>query len=443
MMNKSLWLLMLSVACLFLLSGCQGQNNQTTQPPECQVVSAFPPDGATGIPIHSTIKIRFSEPMEVVSLQNAISLTPAVNFQLFWEDDDRLLSITPENGLDYNASYTLTIDDSASSLANRRLAQVYILGFTTELEPPDVLQAICPENTETEPLTQPVKIRFSQAMDTASIEQSMSITPDIGYLTTWEENDTVLVVVPAPAWELQKEYALTLNTQTRSQAGAFLENDYSCSFLLDRIPPSVVKTDLPVDNYGKSIGKDVYIHFSAPMDPDSTISGLTLSPRINYETSWSEDRRALVIHPLENWAVQTEYVLKIETSAKSDEGMALEEVYSTTFTMKEAPESPIIIETSPENHEENVIPEEIITIRFSKPMDTASVEQALVIIPDTEVSAGLEIIWEENDTLMSILFYQKMRPGEDYIIIIEPSAISKDGMYMEKTFRLRFAIEPC
>ncbi|NLE90794.1 MAG: Ig-like domain-containing protein [Dehalococcoidales bacterium] len=443
MIKTSLRLLMLSAVCLCLLTGCQEQNNQTAEPPECSVLSVFPPNGATGIPVQPTIKIRFSEPMEADSAENAISFTPAFGYHCLWEDSNQLLSITPENDLNYSETYTLTIDDSAISLDSRPLAQAYTLGFTTELEPPYVTQAICPENTGTESLTQPVKIRFSQAMDTASIETSLSITPDIIYSTAWEENNTVMVILPAPSWELQREYTLTLNTHTRSQTGGFFKNDYSCGFLLDKIPPSVVTIDLPVDDSGKSIGKDISIHFSAPMEPDSTVSALTLSPSLNYETSWSKDNRVLLIHPLENWIVQTEYTLEVDASATSDEGMGLGQVYLSTFTMKEAPEAPIIIETSPENEKENVIPEEIIIIRFSKPMDTDSAEEALVIIPDTEVSAGFEIIWEENDTLMSILFYQKMRPGEEYIIKIEPSAMSKDGMYMEKNFSFRFAIEPC
>jgi hypothetical protein len=66
--------------------------------------------------------------------------------------------------------------------------------------------------------------------------------------------------------------------------------------------------------------------------------------------------------------------------------------YSVTFEIKDRPDPPKVISTYPEDYEVDVFPEVVWRIVFSQPMDTKATEKSLVILPDTDLPLGYNII---------------------------------------------------
>ncbi len=81
------------------------------------------------------IVITFSEPMDRNSVQQAFSLTPAMNGAFLWSADSRSLTFVPARGLEAGTTYFVVIDSSATDLAGNRMLQSKTFQFSTASPP--------------------------------------------------------------------------------------------------------------------------------------------------------------------------------------------------------------------------------------------------------------------------------------------------------------------
>jgi hypothetical protein len=179
------------------------------------------------------------------------------------------------------------------------------------------------------------------------------------------------------------------------------------------------------------------------MDENTTTSALTLSPKINYAITWKNKDTTMVIHPMGNWVILTAYTLTIKAQAKSSNGLAMKQDYSYSFTVTARPVSPKVISTKPANKADEVMPEQVIQITFSKPMNTVATEDSLIITPITELAQGYIILWDKLKQSLTLEFKQNMRGGEEYTITVMQTAMSADGVCMDAEYTFSFLVEPC
>ncbi|UCF07795.1 MAG: right-handed parallel beta-helix repeat-containing protein [Thermoplasmata archaeon] len=101
------------------------------------VLSSNPPDASSDIPIDTSIMIEFSESMDTDSVENAISISPFLDYSISWNSDNTELTITFSEPLVYDTEYTVTIGTQAQDMAGRGLDLPLELEFTTEAAPQD------------------------------------------------------------------------------------------------------------------------------------------------------------------------------------------------------------------------------------------------------------------------------------------------------------------
>lgn len=98
-----------------------------TTPPG--VTATAPGNGATAVPITTTLTLTFSEAMNRDSVSQALTLTPTLSGNLAWEGTT--LRFTPSAPLFPQTAYTMTVATTAADLAGNRLAQPFRLTFNT------------------------------------------------------------------------------------------------------------------------------------------------------------------------------------------------------------------------------------------------------------------------------------------------------------------------
>ena len=69
-------------------------------------------------------------------------------------------------------------------------------------------------------------------------------------------------------------------------------------------------------------------------------------------------------------------------------------------------------------------------IIFSSPMDTASVEEAVTISPDTPDFFASAPVWSENDTIARFECADGV-PAGNYTLLIAGTAKAKNGLYLD------------
>jgi len=103
-----------------------------TTPPT--IISKSPT--GVNVSISTTITIIFNEPMNITSIQNAITISPAITISGYsWNADNIALTITPSANLSYNTTYNISVGIGAEDIAGNGLDNPYSWEFTTQPEP--------------------------------------------------------------------------------------------------------------------------------------------------------------------------------------------------------------------------------------------------------------------------------------------------------------------
>jgi len=109
--------------------------------------------------------------------------------------------------------------------------------------------------------------------------------------------------------------------------------------IYDSMPPSLLNAS-PSDNQ-KDVPRDstIVLVFSEPMDPDSVVNAVGISPQAAVSSSWDAHRTKLVLTPHSSLSYDTLYRVTVTTGAKDRTGHPLRYDYAWSFRTKKKPSS--------------------------------------------------------------------------------------------------------
>lgn len=127
------WLAVLGLLSLGLL-GCG--EAAVVMPPALQVIEIAPHNGATNVPPFSaSVEIRFNDALATGSITStSVKLTHAsgsVAAERLLEDGGQLLTLIPDQTLDRDTEYFVTVDATVTGVVNGELGQQYHSRFRT------------------------------------------------------------------------------------------------------------------------------------------------------------------------------------------------------------------------------------------------------------------------------------------------------------------------
>jgi parallel beta-helix repeat protein len=96
-----------------------------------RIVATNPQNDEGNVKLSSVIIIKFSEVMDKDSVEQAISISPDINYTTAWSIDNLTLVITPDANLKNSTEYTITIDKSATDVAGNTMRNSFKLKFNT------------------------------------------------------------------------------------------------------------------------------------------------------------------------------------------------------------------------------------------------------------------------------------------------------------------------
>jgi len=100
-----------------------------------EVLVVYPEDGRENVSVTTQISIAFSKPMNLVSLEGGIEITPLVT----WDDikltnDNKSVILILNADLEYNTLYSVVLHTSIKSVSGLSILERYTFNFTTEGE---------------------------------------------------------------------------------------------------------------------------------------------------------------------------------------------------------------------------------------------------------------------------------------------------------------------
>jgi len=303
------------------------------------------------------------------------------------------------------------------------------LDFEVDSTPPSVSSTFPRDGTTGVSISTMVVVTFSEGMDDASsgaVTIEGAGTPSLQD-ASWSGTQLTLAT---SGLEAGSQYTVTVGTAARDDSlpgnamGTAVSFSFSTGSGETPSPPIVTSTAPPHGTTGVAIGTTVVVTFSKAMDPVASQSAVSIEPSVGWTPAWSDGNTVLTLHPGTPLAPNTRHTLVVADSALASDGTRMDSPYAFHFTTGDPPDvtPPSVVDNYPPDRQREISPYlEEVTVTFSEPMDTASVEAALSVSPGTVTQRT----WRVSDTVLALVV--EMGDGQRYTVTVGPEAKDKAG----------------
>jgi len=274
------------------------------------------------------------------------------------------------------------------------LAGVLFVATTFDARPPTVLEIRLTvpsgEDERVALVTTSLEVAFSEPVVTDEAEAAVRLEPDSEGAVTW--SGSTMIFTPADPLELDTEYVLTVDGQISDGSGNVMTEPPPPFEFVTAGRPELVESN-PSDGATEVLlDAPIAITFSTLMDIASVEAELTLSPMFDHDLRWSGE--LLEIVPAAPLDPGREYEVAIGADAADAAGVTLGGPIRLAFTTLA---SGLSVETVvPADGVDGVAPISPIAVAFDRPIDPASVSDALLTVAP-EVAGTLEVVARPDD----------------------------------------------
>lgn len=211
------------------------------------VLAVSPAHEASDVLETVSIGLTFTEAMDRTSVEDAFAMrdlqrtwTKADGLFTWSRGDDRV-SYTPSMTLSFDDLYSLAIGPNATDLAGNPLAPPFASTFRTRPEPdtipPAVVSTFPLDGARDVPREVRVSVTFSDAMDRARTEGSITLVRRTGDATpipltdfAWDAGDSTVSFLALSALDWEVGHRVTVGPAAKDDAGNLLAEAFSFSF---------------------------------------------------------------------------------------------------------------------------------------------------------------------------------------------------------------------
>jgi alpha-2-macroglobulin len=248
---------------------------------------------------------------------------------------------------------------------------------------PRIIQR-APEAGEELPPDGAIELVFDRAMDKASVEKAIQVSPDVSGELEWADDNTAHFE-PARDLKRDQDYYVTLGAEARAADGGQLDGAYRFRFRtvgyleVSQVIPAPEAQDVEAESTITVMFNRPVVPLMAVSDPgygdkrhpDDLPQPISFDPPIEGQGEWI-NTSIYAFTPEGAMAGGTNYTARVEAGLTDTTGGLLEEAHEWTFTTQ----PPKVTWVSPEENGDLISVEPIIKVQFNMPIDPASAEQA-------------------------------------------------------------------
>jgi len=267
-------------------------------------IESFTPEARVPSDISATVvSVTFSREMDRVSAEGAFSLAAAgtaVPGAFSWVG--RTLTFTPLAPLRENRTYEMGVVQQAQDLYGNSLREPFVHEFAASDDEirPQVAANTPDDGAEVETILPSITVQFTEPMDSTSVYNALSLSPEVSTRYTWNEENSTVTIDPTENLAWQTTYRVTVGATAADRAGNTLGTPHEFEFTVgtDGEPPQLVfvgtgdeSIELSVDDpddssltvgSGVSARDDLLIRFDEPVDRAAAVSGISVDPQWEY-----------------------------------------------------------------------------------------------------------------------------------------------------------------
>ena len=394
-----------------------------------RITALEPAPGDAYLPT-TEIALTFDQPMDQDSVEAAFSIEPAVPGSFSWSEDRTEVAFLPEGaGYAPGSRYSVRLEAGAlAATLPRRTGRSLEWSFSL----PPLVDVVQPApDTDGLGARPALQVDFNYALECPAAMRTFSVEPDVaGVLRCRDSN---LVFTPTVSLEPSTEYRAAL-------AHVFLEGDAEprpgVEWRFSTASPLTVVDWEPIPaGFLIDLTSPVRIRFNRPVLPTSTISRFSLrtaeGQAVTGQVAWETGGTTFVFQPTEPLQPGMAYEIQLRQGVQDGLGFELRERLRASFDTLQMLGLPLPVPGS-----RQVPLASNIRVPFTRPMDKASVEAGLTVVPTVEG----EVTWEE-DTLV-LIPRGGLAPETLYEVMLGADVRDATGAPLSRSGRWAFETEP-
>jgi YD repeat-containing protein len=255
------------------------------------VLNQRPGNGASGVPLASSVVLFVNEPLNTSTISNALHITQngaLVQGTVTIRDSGQTIEFVPATAWLGNALIQVFLDSTALDTDGNAVSS-YQGSFTTVVSPgnvPPVPIAFSPPglNDGAVPLNAVAEVQYNEPLDPGSVSADtvqlrvLGASQSPAGAVILDPSDTVIRFVPTIPLGVNAQGSLTTTTAIRGANGVFQTTTFSApSFLtgaaVDTSSPAVTAVSPPDGSVGVAINAGIHVRFNKIIDRLTTNSG--------------------------------------------------------------------------------------------------------------------------------------------------------------------------
>ncbi|HFE39400.1 MAG TPA: hypothetical protein ENK06_13480, partial [Gammaproteobacteria bacterium] len=400
--------------------------NDFTNP---DAVSISPSREETNVAVDRAISIQFSEAMDETTVEDAFSITPAIDGEFLWVGN--LLIFTPTSDLLEKETYSVRVAASASDDSGNSLPNDVVWRFTVgDFTPPSIENVSPGAGSFNVSQREPIIVTFSETMDVDSTLSAFSIRPEVqGEISVL---DNKLIFAPSEDFLELQDYSVTISggalDVSENQNPLDLPANWTFT-TADFTAPAVLGAN-PNGGNNAALNTVVSVQFSEDMHSVNTKTAFSITPNIAGDVV--VDGAILTFTPLVALTEKTLYTFVIENSATDVNGVALPR-YSASFETGDF-SAPQISGTTPSASTNNATVDQVVGIVFNEAMDQAATQGAFSITPPIPG----DFSWQGNT--LSFTPVANLVEQQTYTVTLQTTAADVAGNNLSNPLSFDFTV---
>ena len=285
----------------------------------------------------------------------------------------------------------------------------------------------------------PFQVQFTKPMNEASVEAALTIAPTTEHKLLWDATSQVLSIAPSSHWVPYTNYTIDITSAATDQEGLSLATEVHTSFASGAPTAGTLSATLVVDDL-VAPNTAFVLTFTRPVKLSTVITRLTIAPAVDVTIVGDDPTDAasvtFTMTPKAALASDQNYAVSFADGGTDSAGAALQPVAPLSLrTMK----APAVLSFRPQDGTVTLDTGQLVSVRFSAPMDTKATAAAFSVTVNGRAVAG-NLYWSEGDTVLALAPRYAFAVGSKVVAKVSTAARATTGMHVDKAASATFSV---
>ena len=294
------------------------------------------------------------------------------------------------------------------------------------------------------PLDVPFEVQFTKPMNQASVQNALTISPQVNLKFQWDATSQILSLAPDPHWAAYTNYVVVITSAATDQEGLSLAAEIHTAFQSGS-PTAGAIVATQVSGGQASPGTAFQLTFTRPVKLSTVLARFGISPQVPVNIIGDDPTdvasQVFTMTPKSQLASNVTYLVSMNvgdgnTAATDAAGAPLQPVSAIEVQTMTAPQ---VVRFRPQDGTTSYDTNQPVSVRFTTAMDEKSTAAAFSVTVNGKAVSG-STFWAEDDTVLVLTPRDSFKVGSTIVARVSTAARSTGGLHLPTAYSATFSV---